>query len=43
MNRQTTRAQRADKLIRASRKVRAESARVNAEFDAIDEDVAEDV
>jgi hypothetical protein len=39
MNDETTRAKRARDLIRASKKVRAESARVNAEFDAIEADI----
>ena len=39
MNHETARVQRARDLINASKKVRAESARVNAEFDAIEEDV----
>ena len=39
MNRETARAQRARELMRASKKVRAESARVNAEFDVIERDV----
>ena len=39
MNHETARAQRARDLINASKKVRAESARVNAEFDAIEGDV----
>ena len=39
MNRETARAQRARELIKASKKVRAESARVNAEFDVIERDV----
>jgi hypothetical protein len=39
MNHETARAQRSRDLMRASRKVRAESARVNAEFDAIEGDV----
>jgi predicted DNA-binding protein len=39
MNRETTRAQRAHDLMKASKKVRAESARVNVEFDAIETDV----
>jgi hypothetical protein len=39
MNRETARVQRARDLIKASTKVRAESARVNAEFDAIEGDV----
>jgi hypothetical protein len=39
MNHETARVQRARDLIKASKKVRAESARVNAEFDAIEGDV----
>ena len=39
MNRETARAQRARELMKASKKVRAESARVNAEFDVIEGDV----
>jgi hypothetical protein len=39
MNHETARIQRARDLINASKKVRAESARVNAEFDAIEGDV----
>jgi len=39
MNHETARVQRARDLINASKKVRAESARVNAEFDAIEGDV----
>jgi hypothetical protein len=39
MNRETARVRRASDLVKASKKVRAESARVNAEFDAIEEDV----
>ena len=39
LNRETARAQRAHDLMKASKKVRAESARVNAEFDAIEKDV----
>ena len=39
MNRETARAQRARELMNASKKVRAESARVNAEFDVIEGDV----
>ena len=39
MNHETVRVQRARDLINASKKVRAESARVNAEFDAIEGDV----
>jgi hypothetical protein len=39
MNHETARAERARALVNASKKVRAESARVNAEFDAIEEDV----
>jgi len=39
MNRETARAQRARDLMKASKKVRAESARVNAEFDVIEGDV----
>jgi hypothetical protein len=39
MNHETARARRARDLMNASKKVRAESARVNAEFDAIEGDV----
>ena len=39
MNHETARVQRARDVINASKKVRAESARVNAEFDAIEGDV----
>jgi len=39
MNHETARAQRARDLMTASKKVRAESARVNAEFDVIEGDV----
>jgi metal-responsive CopG/Arc/MetJ family transcriptional regulator len=39
MNHETARVQRARDLITASKKVRTESARVNAEFDAIEGDV----
>jgi hypothetical protein len=39
MNRETARVRRARDLVKASKKVRAESSRVNAEFDAIEEDV----
>jgi hypothetical protein len=39
MNHETARIQRSRDLINASKKVRAESARVNAEFDAIEGDV----
>jgi predicted DNA-binding protein len=39
MNRETARARRARDLVEASKKVRAESCRVSAEFDAIEEDV----
>ena len=39
MNHETARAQRARALINASKKVRVESALVNAEFDAIEGDV----
>jgi hypothetical protein len=39
MNHETARVQRARDLINASKKVRVESARVNAEFDAIEGDV----
>jgi predicted DNA-binding protein len=39
MNRETERARRARDLVKASKKARAESSRVNAEFDAIEEDV----
>ena len=39
MNHETARAQRTRDLMNASKKVRAESARVNAEFDAIEGDV----
>lgn len=38
MNRETERRLRAYRLTRASQKVRAESLRVNAEFDAIETD-----
>ena len=38
MNRETEAQLRADRLANASRKVRDESMRVNAEFDAIDHD-----
>lgn len=38
MNRETERHLRADRLTQASRKVRGESMRVNAEFDAIETD-----
>ncbi|MEX5213910.1 MAG: hypothetical protein NW703_07065 [Nitrospiraceae bacterium] len=38
MNRETERRLRADRLIHASRKVRDESMRVNAEFDTIETD-----
>ncbi|HAP39419.1 MAG TPA: CopG family transcriptional regulator [Nitrospira sp.] len=38
MNRETERHLRADRLTQASRKVRGESLRVNAEFDAIETD-----
>jgi len=39
MNDETTRAKRARDLRRASKRVRAESARVNAEFDALEADL----
>ena len=39
LNRETRAGLRADRLARASRKVRGESSRVNAEFDAIERDV----
>ena len=39
LNRETARVQRARQLMNASKKVRAESARVNAEFDVIEGDV----
>jgi hypothetical protein len=39
MNRETERRLRADRLTRASQKVRAESLRVNADFDAIETDL----
>jgi hypothetical protein len=39
MNRETARVQRARQLMNASKKVRAESARVNAEFDLIEREV----
>jgi hypothetical protein len=39
MNRETARVQRARQLMNASKKVRAESARVNAEFEPIEGDV----
>ena len=39
MNHETARVQRARDLIKSSKKVRTESARVNAEFDAIEGDV----
>jgi len=39
MNDETARAKRARDLMRASKKVRAESARVNAEFDGIEADL----
>ena len=39
MNRETARVQRARQLMNASKKVRSESARVNAEFDRIERDV----
>lgn len=38
MNRETERQLRADRLTQASHKVRGESLRVNAEFDAIETD-----
>lgn len=38
MNRETEQRLRADRLIKASHKVRGESMRVNAEFDAIESD-----
>ncbi len=39
MNRETERQLRADRLMRASQKVREGSLRVNAEFDAIETDL----
>ena len=39
MNRETERQLRADRLTQASHKVRGESMRVNAEFDAIETDL----
>jgi metal-responsive CopG/Arc/MetJ family transcriptional regulator len=39
MNRDTRARLRADRLARASHKVRGESMRVNAEFDAVERDV----
>ena len=38
MNRETATRMRAERLVRASKKVREESMRVNAEFSAIEED-----
>ncbi len=38
MNRETERQLRADRLVQASHKVRGESMRVNAEFEAIETD-----
>lgn len=38
MNRETEQRLRADRLIKASHRVRGESMRVNAEFDAIESD-----
>ena len=39
LNHETARVQRARQLMNASKKVRAESARVNAEFDRIEGDI----